>query len=137
MKTSLFLIAGLAGLCLAACSKTNRAAGNHMITGKWELREQIGDIAGKIEYEPGNGNTCVFSGDSSFQTTHANIISLTGTYKIKPSANSGDWLLTFQFIQNGQAQSQTDSVRFGNMQLIFLPQASCCDIPTTYYQRLY
>ena len=108
-----------------------------MITGKWELREQIGGIAGKIAYKPGNGNTCVFSGDSSFQTTNANIISLTGTYKIKPSANNGDWLLTFQFIQNGQPQSQTDSVRFGNMQLIFLPQAPCCDMPTTYYERLY
>ena len=137
MKTLLVIIAGFGGLLLSACGKTNRTTGNSLIEGKWELRQQLGGIIAKIDYEPGNGNTYVFTSDGNFQTTHANTTSVTGTYKMIPSASSSDWLLTFQFVQNGQTQSQTDSVRFGNNQLIFLPQASCCDIPTVYYEHLH
>jgi len=137
MKKLLLIIAGFGGLLLSACGKTNRTTDNSLIDGKWELRQQLGGIIAKIDYEPGNGNTYIFTSDGSFQTTHANTPSLTGTYKMIPSASSSDWLLTFQFVQNGQPQSQTDSVRLGNNQLIFLPQASCCDIPTVYYERLH
>jgi len=125
----------LAGMTLFSCSKRN-TDGGQLITGKWELRQQIGGIAAKIDYPPGNGNLCVFNADNSFRTVHADTTTSSGTYQIKTSAHAGDWLLVLQSIANGQLQTTTDSVRFANARLIFLPRETCCDMATTYFERL-
>lgn len=119
----------------ASCKKNNTA--ENAVTGKWELREETGGLAGKISYEPGNSTIWIFQGNRQFQTIYKNGPAISGNYQLEPSARSGDFLLRLQFSQNGQLQSKTDSVRFEKKQLVFLPFASCCDIPTSYYDRVW
>ena len=126
----------LACMANTSCKKDNAA--ESAITGKWELREEVGGFAGRISYEPGNGTVWIFNSNRQFQTLYKNgpAVNVTGTYHIKTSARAGDYLLQLQYQLNGQDQSATDSVRFEKNQLLFLPAAACCDIPTSYYERL-
>ena len=119
-----------------ACSKNN-TAGQEAIVGKWELRESDGGFVGTIKYQPGNGNQLKFDDKNGFQSFYAGVISYSGTYEITKSALAGDWLLQLHYIINNQPATQKDSVRFNASALIFLPVASCCDIPTISYERIF
>lgn len=129
-------IAFIAIACIAAVSCKKNNAVDYLITGKWELREEVGGIAGKISYEPGKGTLWVFNSNGQFQTVYVNGPAISGSYQLQESARAGDYLLKLQYNQNGQAQSGTDSVRFEKNQWLVLPFAACCDIPTSYYERL-
>lgn len=129
-------IALAALVCITAfsCKKNNPV--DRLITGKWELREEVGGIAGKISYEPGKGTIWLFKSNGQFQTVYINGPAISGSYQLQESGRAGNYLLKLQYNQNGQAQSGTDSVRFEKKQWLVLPFASCCDIPTSYYDRL-
>jgi hypothetical protein len=122
--------------CITAFSCKKNIAVNYLITGKWELREEVGGIAGKISYEPGKGTLWVFNSNGQFQTDYVNGPTISGSYQLQQSVRAGDYLLKLQYIQNGQAQARSDSVRFNKKQWLVLPFAACCDIPTSYYERL-
>ena len=135
MKT--FIGLALAGLLLFSCSK-NDSDNGPAITGTWELRQSVGGIAGTIDYAPGNGFGIVFYANSTYKVTvppNVNSIEQSGPYEIKTSAKPGDWLLKRQYVLNGQTLTQNDSVRFDKKNLVFLPSASCCDIPTISYEK--
>jgi hypothetical protein len=133
MKTC--IIAALICTLIASCKKSS-IEGVNMISGKWELRQSAGGIAGTINYEPGNGTVYKFDINQGYQfTTTTNGFSRLGNYEIKPSANSGDWLLNLKYLLNSQTITETDSIRFDKNKLVFLPSASCCDMPTVVYER--
>jgi hypothetical protein len=123
-------------VCIIAFSCKKSSADQRLITGKWELREEVGGIAGKISYEPGKGTLWVFNSNGQFQTVYINGPAISGSYQLQQSARAGDYLLKLQYNQNGQAQARSDSVRFEKNQWLVLPFAVCCDIPTSYYERL-
>ncbi len=131
----LFIYILLACVVFASCKKENE--GGQQVAGMWELRQSVGGIAGTINYEPGNGTRLILNSDKTFQALYANTLSRSGTYMITESSKPGDWLIGFQYIQNGQSHSETDSIQFNKAQLIFLPKETCCDIPTTFYERLH
>ncbi len=128
---------GAAFICCVffACGKNN-TTGQQAIVGKWELRQSDGGFAGTIKYPAGNGNWFTFDDKKVFQTFYGGMVTSSGTYEIKKAAVPGDWLLLFHYVINNQPATETDSVRFKGSTLIFLPAASCCDIPTTSYERV-
>ncbi len=130
--SAIFII--LTCIIAVACSKNENGYNN--ISGNWELREELGGIAGKISYAPGNGTVWMFNNNSQFKIVTINGAAINGSYQLKASLHPGDYLLQLQFNQNGQPQSITDSIRFVKNQLVVLPSAACCDIPTSYYDRL-
>ena len=111
------------------------------IIGKWELREQIGGIVADIKYPPGNGQTISLNADGSFISEYpsaisSNNVTRNGTYQLKVANAQNDLILSFTFQNNNQTVIERDSIRFQNNQLLFLPQASCCDIPTIFYEKI-
>jgi hypothetical protein len=133
MKT--FVIASLSSILFFSCKKS-AVEGRQMVTGKWELRQSAGGFAGTINYEPGNGTAYIFDNTKGYQFITSTGIARSGTYEINKSSNSGDWLLKLQYIFNNQAFTENDSIRFDKNKLIFLPSASCCDIPTISYEQI-
>lgn len=133
MKKHSLTICILAILLVFSCSKSYRD--NRMIQGDWELRKSLGGFAGTQEFPPGNGNRIGFTSATTFTRQWGNT-SVTGTYELQQSAQTGNYLLTLHYIQDGNSINLRDSVRFDKAQLVFLPAASCCDIPTTYYERI-
>jgi hypothetical protein len=132
------LIAAFAGLLLFSCNKTN-SPGKGMITGKWELRQSTGGIAGTINYASGNGMAIVFDNNKQYQYIYPAADSVSprsGTYEIKGSAHSGDWLLQLQYVVDNQAYKEKDSIRFEANKLIFISTAPYVDMPTFSYERL-
>ncbi len=124
----------IACMANASCQKNNTVQDD--ITGKWELREDVGGLAGKISYEPGTSTKWIFERNGQFQTIYINGPAVNGVYLLKVSARTGDYLLETQYQLNGQLQVKNDSVRFEKNQLLFLPFAACCDIPTSFYGRM-
>ena len=136
MRLNVIAIVGC--LAMISCTKGNNS--NSIITGKWEVRQSIGGIAGVIQYEPGQGTRYQFSADNTFVMTQYSpgAGAASGTYALKMSSRPGDWLLTLSSVnpQTGNTYSMTDSIRFDKNQLIILPFASCCDIPSTVLERV-
>ena len=133
MRTCL-LIALTGCVALAACRKSSLQPKG--IVGKWELSKETGGLAGVILYSHGKSNVWIFGADNDFQQVYVNGSTVTGTYSIKQSAAPGDFLLSSHYSSNGQPVTVTDSIRFSNNQLVVLPFAGCCDIPTSFYGRL-
>lgn len=133
MKKRFLAIGVLALLLVFSCSKSNR--NNRLIQGDWELRKAVGGFAGTQEFAPGNGNRIAFISATAFSRQWGNT-SVTGTYELQPSAQTANYLLTLHYMQDGNRIDRSDSVRFDKSQLIFLPTETCCDIPTTYYERI-
>jgi len=126
-------------ISMVSCSKRINQ-GNGAITGKWEVRKEVGGFAGVIQYEPGKGPLYEFSANNEFRVGRISLPGggqWSGTYQLKASARPGDWLLALSSVntQTGQTYTTTDSIRFEKNQLIFLPAASCCDIPTIYLEH--
>ncbi len=135
MKT--FIIVMLACLLIISCRKSS-IDNQRLLTGKWELRQSAGGIAGNINYAAGNGYLVEFYNNNQYKFTFprgVNSIPLSGSYQLTRSSRSGDWLLQLQYALNNQAIKEKDSVRFEGSKLIFLPAASCCDIPTITYEK--
>ena len=133
------MVAVLAGFLLVSCTK--KISQNNNITGKWEVRKSVGGFAGTIQYEPGQGPLYEFDTNEKFRVSRIFTpggSGLSGSYALKSSRRPGDWLLELSYLnaQTGHIDITTDSIRFEKNQLIFLPQASCCDIPTTFLERV-
>jgi len=133
MKT--VMMAALAGTMLISCAKSNREATNQ-IAGQWEHRKDEGGFAAVIHYPPGNGNKQVFGNNNELTILQADTVKFTGTYAIRASGKPQKWLLQLSYKINGQLETSTDTVQFAGNQLIYLPQVSCCDVPTRYYERV-
>ena len=106
---------------------------------KWELRKAEGSIAGNFTYLPGNGQTIEFFGTDSFKSVYpASSISTEyrGTYTLSSASNTGYFNLTKNYIHNGVAMTDNDSIRIVNNQLIFLAHYGWADEPTIYYDKL-
>ena len=131
----IFFTAVAASILFLSCSKTNNS-GNNLITGKWELRESAGGIAGTIKYAAGNGVIVQFDNGNRYQFISSSIVTDSGTYQLSKARNPGDWMLNRQYTYNGQTQTATDSVRVTNNQLIFIARWACCDMPTLSYEKL-
>lgn len=134
MKT-LFIAVALAGILFLSCSKTNNSA-KDLITGKWELRESTGGIAGTIKYNAGNGIIVQFDNSNKYQFISSSIVTDSGTYQLSKSNTPGDWMLNRQYTYNGQTQTATDSIRISSNQLVFIARWTCCDMPTLSYEKL-
>lgn len=136
MKKQLTLLFLVAAICILgpSCAKTNQNAGQ--ITGTWELRKSTGGFAGTVGYPSGNGNLLSFNKNKSFTRT-SGTQTLSGTFSLQPYTRAGEFVVSFQYLQNGNTTTEQDTVRVEPSQLIFLPIASCCDIPTTYYERIH
>ena len=135
MKT--FIIVTLTLLLIISCRKSS-IDDQRLLTGKWELRQSAGGIAGTINYAAGNGYLVEFYNNNQYQFTYppsVNFIPPSGPYQLTRSSRSGDWLLQLQYVLNSQTVTEKDSVRFEGSKLIFLPAASCCDIPTITYEK--
>ena len=137
----ILLVAVLGCISMIACTKETHKENSDAITGKWEVRKEVGGFAGIIQYEPGQGPLYEFSVDNKFSVDRIFLPGggqWSGTYQLKASRRPGDWLLVLSYINNQTSQTQmtTDSIRFEKKQLIFLPAASCCDIPTTFLERV-
>ena len=85
-------IALAALVCITALSCKKNNAGDRLITGKWELREEVGGIAGKISYAPGKGTLWIFNSNGQFQTVYINGPAISGSYQLQESARAGDYL---------------------------------------------
>lgn len=131
-----FLIVATIAISLAACSKSNNREGMSQITGQWEHRKDIGGIMAYINYPVGNGNIQVFDGNGQFKAMYAGAVVRTGTYQIKASGRANKWLLSTTYTFNSQPQTRTDTVMFEGNQLIYLPEWTCCDMQTMYYERV-
>jgi hypothetical protein len=131
----LLIIAFFTCLFSVSCSKNNSGQSG-LITGSWELRGFTGGIAGTILYQPGNGTILAFGSNGHYVFSSPGAVSQTGTYQIKESANTGDWILHANYTVNGQAKTETDSIRFSGNRMTFLPSLSCCDIAANFYERL-
>ena len=131
LTTLIFLFA-------SSCSKNKQRAttSTSPIEGGWELRKQTGGFAGTIDYAPGNKIQVSFEPGKIYRFTNPSGTVSEGTYEIQKSAAAQDWILTLHTTSNGQAQVIKDSVRLTGMQLIFLPDTPCCDIPTSFYDRV-
>ncbi len=133
MKQLLLIVIALPALF--SCTKHD--TGNvDVLTGRWELYESVGGIAGTIGYPPGNGNTLLFKSDKSYTFMVNNGGVYTGTYELKASLAPGNLLLVTHYIANGQAGTQTDSINVTNNLLMYLPAISCCDIQSAVFRRL-
>ena len=130
-----FIITAFAGLLLFSCSKTS-SSGQKTITGKWELRQSTGGIAGTINYAPGNGRIYQFDNNKKFQLLYPASPIISGTYEVSASSHTGDWLLQLQFVNNNQVLTTKDSIHFEANKLIFLSTAPYVDMPTLSYERL-
>ncbi len=133
MKT--MIIAAVVCITVISCSKSHREASNKIV-GQWEHRKDIGGIAAVIHYPAGNGNIQQFGSNNELTILQPGGTSYTGTYNIRTSARENKWLLTLQYMLNGQMQSTTDTVQFEGNQLIYLPMQLCCDMQTRYYERV-
>lgn len=130
-----FLLTALAAcIALASCRKSSQQPQG--IVGKWELSKEVGGFVGTVLYQHGQSTVWTFDASGNFQAVYVAGPYATGTYSIKQSAAPGDFLLSFHYSGNGQPVTATDSIRFSNTQLVVLPFASCCDIPTSFYARL-
>lgn len=130
-----YIIVVLACMITASCKKNN-VTGQQTIAGRWELRQSSGGVAGTVNYNPGNGSVYVFDNMDSYQLLDSAAIVRSGTYNISAAVNPGDWILKLHHLVNSQSQTDTDSIRFSNNQLIFLATSSCCDMPTLFYEKL-
>jgi hypothetical protein len=118
----------------SSCHKSGDAPASGLV-GRWELSTEIGGIAGTISFAPGNGNVLQFNPSGSFTQFYSTGPSRAGMYELgKPGAFAKDQNLLLNY--NGFPPAERDSVRLTAGQLIFLPQTSCCDIPTTTYLRI-
>ena len=133
MRTGL-LIALTACMALTSCRKSSQQP--QAVVGKWELSKATGGLVGVIQYSHGKSNVWIFGADNNFQQVYVNGPTVTGTYSIRQSSNPGDYLLNLQYNINSLPVTTADSIRFSNNQLVVLPFASCCDIPTSFYARL-
>jgi hypothetical protein len=129
----LFIMVGCS-LLGSACHKNNDAPASGLV-GRWELSTETGGFAGNMTFAPGNGNVLQFNASGSFTQFYPSGPSRAGTYGLaKPGAFGRDQILLLNY--NGLPLAERDSVRVTAGQLIFLPEASCCDIPTTTYLRI-
>jgi hypothetical protein len=133
IQITLFVLV-LCSLLGSSCHKSSDAPASGLV-GRWELSSENGGFAGSINYSPGNGNILQFNPSGSFTQFYSTGPSHAGTYElVRPGAFVKDQILLLNY--NGFAPAERDSVRVTAGQLIFLPQASCCDIPTTTYLRI-
>ncbi len=133
MKQRLFILFFLA--LAMGCTKNSPEAS---LLGTWELRSQIGGFVGTILYAPGNGNTFRFIDGNIYTSVYQSslgTVSRSGTWQLHPANSQGDLILTLTYQNNNRVVNERDSIRLQNDQLIFLPIASCCDNPTTVYQK--
>ncbi len=129
----LFVMIGCS-LLGSACHKNNDAPASGLV-GRWELSKETGGFAGNMDYAPGNGNILQFNASGSFTQFYSTGSSRAGTYQLdKPGAFASDRILLLNY--NGILLAERDSIRVTADQLIFLPEANCCDIPTTTYLRI-
>lgn len=94
------LIAATICIIIFACNKTNSSnpISVSAITGKWELREVIGGLAGDIKYSSGNGNITQFNSDNTFRLiTPLAPNNITGKFEIININSSTTNLLHFKF----------------------------------------
>jgi hypothetical protein len=126
-------------LCLilaTACSKNSKSGSNEVIVGKWELRREIGGVAGQVEYAAGAGISFYFAGDGNFvQTTPTADREREGTFQLT-KLNGNNYLLELNY-RTFPNDMLTDSIRFeSDDTMIILPKEPCCDIPTSFYKRV-
>ncbi len=139
-----YLIFGLAiSVAIVACKKestiTQKVTVSAIKNTKWELRKSEGSIVGNTNYLPGNGQTIEFFGADSFKSIYpaSSIVTVyKGTYTLANASNTGDFNLTKNYIFNGVAMTDNDSIRIVNNQLIFLAHYGWADEPTVYYDKL-
>jgi hypothetical protein len=120
---------------MLSCGKNN-IPGPDQVSGKWELRESAGGIAGTIKYEPGNGVILNFYDNKGYKFVIPGMPSRTGIYELQKTSHPGDLMLQIHYTAEGQPQIESDSIRVDAGKLIFLPSASCCDIPSVTYVRV-
>lgn len=112
--------------------KGNDFAGvKNSLISTWELRESIGGFAGTIIYQPGNGSTVEFKNDNSFVSSEKGNVVLSGTYDLQTSSEKDQYRLTLQT----DTYKQSKNISLKGDTLALLPEASCCDIPTTIFVR--
>jgi hypothetical protein len=120
---------------MLSCRKNNIPVPDQLL-GKWELRESSGGIAGTIKYNPGNGVVLNFYDNKGYKFVIPGLPSRTGIYEIQKTTNPRDLMLQIHYTAEGQPQVEKDSIRVDASKLIFLPSASCCDIPRVTYVRV-
>ena len=133
MKRTGFLLPAM--LMLLSCGKNN-ISGPDQLSGKWELRESSGGIAGTIKYDPGNGVILNFYDSKGYKFVIPGMPSRTGVYELHKTTQPGDLMLQIHYTAEGQPQVENDSIRVDAGKLVFLPSASCCDIPSVIYERV-
>ena len=125
------LIAAIICLIVFACSKTNSSNPITVsnLSGKWELREVIGGLAGDIKYNSGNGNITQFNSDYTFKIINLSTANgLTGKFEIIKINSSTTSLLHLKF-DSTSYNDATDSLKIENNLLILTTPQNCCDIP--------
>lgn len=105
-----------------------------IIVGNWELRKEVGGIAGTIDYPPGNGTIYSFTSGGKYKLRYKGVTSDSGAYTLKPIALTHNWYLKFNSTRNNY--DWVDSVTINGNQLIFFPRIVCCDAPTITYERI-
>jgi hypothetical protein len=101
-----------------------------LIIGKWELRKSAGGISGTLSYPPGNGYVYQFNRDGNYYFNN-NTLSATGRYRVWTYGMAGQYKLELN-----STHIDTITITFDSGQLVFLPAASCCDIPTYFFARI-
>lgn len=104
------------------------------IVGNWELRKEVGGIAGTINYPIGNGNMYSFTSRGNFQQSYKGLVQDEGTYSLSPVALTKNWYLKLKSTRNNY--ETVDSISVESNKLIFLPKIVCCDFPATTYEKL-
>ncbi|CAN5255919.1 hypothetical protein BH09BAC6_BH09BAC6_32240 [soil metagenome] len=116
MKNFLYLSLLLIGL--SSCKKEKHTPNNN-IFGTWELRREVGGIAGiNKTYPAGNGNKFIFNADSTFKAYHQSTVADQGTFKIvKNGVDYGNIKfdgIFFNHNQSGQpVERKTDTLTIG------------------------
>ena len=84
MNRILFMICLL--IVAAGCKKTQNPTPRDIV-GKWELRLEVGGIAGTTNhFAPGNGNILLLNADNTYQTYKQGALLYHGTYQIIKSS---------------------------------------------------
>jgi len=117
-------------IIIFACNKTNSSnpISVSLLTGKWELREVIGGLAGDLKYSSGNGNIIQFNSDNTFRLITPSANNVTGKFELIKINSNTTSLLHLKFDSAGYNDA-TDSLKIENNLLILTTPPSCCDIP--------
>ena len=126
----LLLVVGLQ--CRKADSNITEA--RSVIEGNWELRKSVGGIAGTIQYAPGNGMVIKFINESQYSLINKTTMFDNGTYLLSPGATPGTWQL--QLRSSITSAISTANIQLTATSLVWLASASCCDVPTIFYEKI-